>query len=76
MEAARLSTISDSAKMVKNADLVDNSGDMAGFNPGFMHKWRKEKEELVPLIVPGAPRWRASYELLLQQENLDKILSE
>ena len=73
MEARRLSIISDQGKMVKNADLIDNTGDMTGFSRGFMAKWKAEKNELLPLIKPRAAQWQASYELLLQQEHLDKL---
>jgi hypothetical protein len=62
LEAERYATISGNAKIIKRADLFDNSLSMDGAKPEFIAKWMAEKEHAESLI--GS--WE-NYKLLVQE---------
>jgi (p)ppGpp synthase/HD superfamily hydrolase len=49
-EGARYATISDDAKIIKRADLFDNSLSMGGAPESFVEKWMAEKAAIDKLI--------------------------
>jgi len=63
-EAARLASISDEAKIIKMADIADNSRNLDTF-PGFNRVWIEEKARLIPLLLPSEGRWLEAYTTLL-----------
>lgn len=72
MEAARYGTISAGAKIIKRADLFDNSLSMEGAPADFVEKWMAEKELAESLI--GS--W-LDYETLTRQydqETADRMI--
>lgn len=63
-EALRLSVVSDAAKIVKMADIVDNHKSIEAKGGKFAEVWRKEKEVLIPKLLPVSERWFSSYNML------------
>lgn len=57
LEAVRLGAVRDESKLIKLADLIDNTKDIARQDPGFAALYLREKAAVLPNLKVASPIW-------------------